>query len=330
MSAEDRDTSSVRNRLMVAVRIVVSVVLLAILLSRVDRAALWTSMRQASIPWLIAALAVYFVHILTGAWRWRLLLGAQNVHVPQRQLLSSLLVSYFFNNFLPSNIGGDVIRVRDSSRLTGSTTTSLAVVAIDRILGFSALYVLAAVAYFAGSDEGRALAGADTVVLALGPIFGGLAFVFFRPGIARAVMRFSRLDSVGWARDRFLVVQAAVHVYRERVGHVWVAFGASVALQALVVWYYYAIAHALSIPLPLSICFVMVPLCTLVQAVPISFNGWGIRESLFIVYFRQIGLPSDNALAFSIVGAGLIVLLSLSGALVWLARGEATVAADAA
>jgi glycosyltransferase 2 family protein len=65
-----------------------------------------------------------------------------------------------------------------------------------------------------------------------------------------------------------------------------------------------------------------------VQAVPVSFNGWGIRESLYIIYFRQIGLPRDSALAFSLVGAGLIVLLSLSGAVVWTSRGALPAAAE--
>jgi hypothetical protein len=54
--------------------------------------------------------------------------------------------------------------------------------------------------------------------------------------------------------------------------------------------------------------------------VPVSFNGWGIRESVFALYFAQVGLPRESALAFSLVGAGLIVLLSLSGAIVWTSR----------
>ena len=146
MSVEDQDTSSARNRLMIAVRVVVSVVLLAILLSRVDRAALWSSMRQASIAWLAVALAIYFVHILTGAWRWRLLLGAQNVYVPQRDLLSSLLVAYFFNNFLPSNIGGDVVRISDTARPARSRTLATLVILADRVLGVIGLFLVAAVA----------------------------------------------------------------------------------------------------------------------------------------------------------------------------------------
>ena len=74
----------------------------------------------------------------------------------------------------------------------------------------------------------------------------------------------------------------------------------------------------------------MVPLCTLLQAVPISFNGWGLREGLFTLYFAQVGLPRESALAFSLTGAGLIILLSLSGAVVWMARGAPPSADDAA
>ena len=196
----------------------------------------------------------------------------------------------FFNNFLPSNIGGDFIRVRDSSKLTGSTTTSVAVVVIDRILGFGALYVLAVGAYLAGGPAVRGLAGALPALIALGVVFG-VARLHLLPARAPRGARWppwgcSRLP---WARSKFEVVQSAVHVYREEVGAVWAALLGSIALQALVVYYYYNIARALRIPLPLSACFLMVPLCSLVQALPISFNGWGVRESVFIVYFAQVG-----------------------------------------
>jgi hypothetical protein len=135
------------------------------------------------------------------------------------------------------------------------------------------------------------------------------------------------LARLPWARSRFEVVQNAVHVYRAEMGAVWAALLGSVVLQAIVVYYYYTIARSLHIPLPLSACFLMVPLCTLVQALPISFNGWGVRESVFILYFAQVGLPRESAMAFSLVGAGLMVLLSLSGAVVWTSRGDNTPAA---
>jgi hypothetical protein len=166
----------------------------------------------------------------------------------------------------------------------------------------------------------RHLAGARVVLLGLGLVFAGIAYVFFRPGTAGRFMARSRLLRFPWLREPFEVVQQAVRVYREQMGTVWMALLASIALQSLVVWYFFTVAHALRIPLGLSACFLMVPLCTLVQTVPVSFNGWGVRESLFVIYFAQVGLPRNSALAFSLVGAGLIVMLSLSGAFVWASR----------
>jgi len=316
------DSDPVKRTALLFAKIAVSLCLLGYLFATTDLAALERRIRTGDAALFAAAVLLYGLMLLLATWRWRVLLQAQGFEARLRDLSASYLVATFFNNFLPSNIGGDLVRVRDSSRLTGCTTTSVAVVAIDRVLGFGALYVLAVAAYVTGGPSVRHLAGARSVIAGLGVFFTVLAYVFFRPGTARALMARSGLNSVAWAREQFEVVQAAVHVYRARFGDVWTAFGASLALQAIFVYYYFAVAHALRIPLTLPACFLMVPLCTLVQAIPVSFNGWGIRETVFIVYFAQVGLPRDSALAFSLVGAGLVVLLSLSGAVVWTSRAR--------
>lgn len=308
--------------LLLALKVAVSTALLVYLLSTTDLGALAARVRGGDTLFLASAVVLYLAMLALSTWRWRLLLQAQGFPATLRYLSSSYLVASFFNNFLPSNIGGDIVRVRDSSKLTGSTTTSLAVVAIDRIVGLGALYSLGLGAYVFGGPSVRHLAGSRAILLGLGLVFGGMAYLFFRPGTSRRFMAASGLAKFDWIRERFEVVQSAVHVYRERVAVVWIAFAASLALQVFVVWYYYAIAQALRIPLPLNACFLMVPLCTLIQMVPVSFNGWGIRESVFTLYFTQVGLPRDSGLAFSLVGATLIVLLSLSGAVVWASRGR--------
>jgi glycosyltransferase 2 family protein len=306
-----------------AAKIGVSLALLIYLLSTTDLSALERRVRGGDVLLFATAVALYGGMLALSTWRWRLLLHALGFPARLRDLTSSYLVATFFNNFLPSNIGGDVVRVRDSSKLTGSTTASLAVVAVDRILGLGALYLLAFLAFALGGPAVRHLAGARVVLLGLGLVFAAIAYVFFRPGTARRLMAWSRLGSVDWIHKQFEIVQGAVHVYRTELGEVIVAFIASVALQTLVVFYFYTVAHALLIPLTLPAAFLMVPLCTLIQTVPITFNGWGLRESLFVLYFRQVGLPRDSALAFSLVGASLIVVLSLSGAVVWMSRNTA-------
>jgi uncharacterized protein (TIRG00374 family) len=319
-----------KRTLLVAAKVAVSLALLAYLFATSNLQALEERVRTADLLMLSAAVGCYVAMLALATWRWQLLLEALGCVAPLRHLTASYLVATFFNNFLPSNIGGDIVRVRDGSRLTGSTTSSLAVVGIDRILGLGALWVLGAGAFVMAGPELRGLAGARVVVGGLGLVFLLLATIFFKPGIARRVMAISHLAKVDWIRERFEEVQAAVHSYRAQVGTIWLAFFASLALQALVVWYFLAIARALRIPLTVSAAFLMVPLCTLIQAIPISFNGWGLREGLFTLYFSQVGLPRESALAFSLTGAGLIILLSLSGAVVWMARGPLPAAEEPA
>jgi uncharacterized protein (TIRG00374 family) len=315
---------------LLAAKVTVSLALLGYLFATSDLRALEERVRTADLLLLFAAATCYIFMLALATWRWQLLLEALGVDAPLRHLTASYLVATFFNNFLPSNIGGDIVRVRDGSRLTGSTTSSLTVVGIDRILGLGALWVLGAIAFVLASPELRELAGARAVLLGLGLVFVVLGAMFFRPGIARSLMALSHLNAIDWARERFEVVQAAVHSYRAQVSTVWLAFATSLALQALVVVYFFATARALRIPLAASAAFLMVPLCTLLQAVPVSFNGWGLREGLFALYFSQVGLPRESALAFSLTGAGLIILLSLSGAVVWMARGPMPAAEEPA
>ena len=126
------------------VKAIVSIGLLALLFSRVDVSRLWSVARQASIPWLAFALLLYLGMLLASALRWGVLLRAQHVQLPFSFLTQSFLVATFFNNFLPSNIGGDVIRITDSAKAAGSKTLATTVVLIDRGLGVLGLALMAA------------------------------------------------------------------------------------------------------------------------------------------------------------------------------------------
>src|SRR4051812_34969944 len=144
MSPDRAESSSVRRYLLLAVKLSVSIILLLVLFSRIDVAELWRTARLASVPWLLVALAIFASSTVVAVWRWDLLLKAQHQEITFRSLLGTFLVSTYFNNFLPSNIGGDVIRIRDTARLMNSKTLATTVVLLDRILGLIALVFVAA------------------------------------------------------------------------------------------------------------------------------------------------------------------------------------------
>src|SRR5436190_20603228 len=144
MPEDHPGSSPARRRALILFKLAVSVALLALLFSKIDAGRLWTTARRASLPWLGAGLAVYLVNVLASVWRWRILLEAQAVDVPGATLLGSFLVALFFNNFLPSNIGGDVVRIRDTAREARSKTLATIVVLTDRVIGLIGLALVAA------------------------------------------------------------------------------------------------------------------------------------------------------------------------------------------
>ena len=302
------------------VKLVLSVGLLAYLLRSVDLSDVLRHVVEGEHSYFAVAIVIYAVVVILSTVRWKVLLDALGASSKFTALCQSYMVATFFNNFLPSNVGGDVVRVRDAARIAGSRTASLTVAVLDRVIGFVALYLIASTAFIFGGPMVRELAGARVILLGLTAVFVVLGAIFLRSGMVTAIIEGVGLRRFPWAFERFGSVQAAVNAYRAKKGALVEAFLLSLGLQLLGVTYFFMVARALKIPLEFGACLLMVPLCTLIQAIPISFNGWGLREGVYVVYFNQVGLPRESALAFSIVAAGLVVMLSISGLFVWLAR----------
>jgi len=311
-----------RSVLFAILKAVVSIALLWVLFSRVDVARLWGIARQASAPWLVGALALYLLMILISTWRWELLLKAQGLNLPFGKLTASFLVAMFFNNFLPSNIGGDVIRIADTAPAAGSKTLATTVVLIDRGIGLLGLVLMAAL----GATAGTRLAGSGAGVGA-GMLWAGfgLAAMIATPALLmpEAFVRMLqplRIVHREWVDERLDRLTIALGKFREAPAAIAGCFAGAVAVQALLVAYYLAIAHSMRIPIGFAELAVIVPITFIVQMLPVSMNGFGVREATFGFYFSRLGLPLESALLVSFMGAALIMLVSLCGGVTYLAR----------
>jgi uncharacterized protein (TIRG00374 family) len=314
-----------RNAFIWILKIAVSGGLLYLLLSRVDISRLWTLARAASIPWLLVALALYLVMILISAWRWTLLLGAQHVQVPFGTLVQSYLVATFFNNFLPSNIGGDVVRIRDTAPHAGSKTTATMIVLVDRGIGLLGLIFVAAMGatITARGSENIGPVGASVLwALLAGALVVAIPAMLFPQAVA-AMLRPLRAIHQEWVEVRIERLTTALAKFRDAKGALLSGFIASVLVQAILVGFYASIAQALHVTAPVEHIAVVVPLSFIVQMLPVSVNGFGVREATFGYYFTRFGEPLETALALSFIGAALIMLFSVSGAVVNLTRRRA-------
>ena len=306
-----------------AVKIAVSAGLLYVLLSRVDLGLLWQTARNASRAWLAAALGTYLGMVLLSAWRWDLLLRAQHVHLPLRTLTSSFLVATFFNNFLPSNIGGDVVRVTDTAKAAGSKTLATTVVLLDRGLGLLGLLFVAAlgatVAARMSPSVGPLGPGALWGLLAAGALGAGVCIM--RADLIGRLLAPLRFIHQEWVSERIERMVAGLARFRAAPGKVLACAAGAVVVQGTLVLFYAAVARGLGIHVSLAHLGLVVPLSFVVQMLPISVNGFGVREATFGFYFALLNLSLESALALSFVGAALIMLFSTTGAAIYMARG---------
>jgi glycosyltransferase 2 family protein len=324
MMPSESSPGALRRALVPVLKIAVSSALLYWLLHGTDMARLWAYARKASIGWLALALALYLLQLLVSAWRWELLLRAQHIGVGWPSLVASYLVANFFNNFLPSNIGGDVVRIRDSAVHTGSKTLATTVVLFDRGIGLMGLVLVAAVGASTVAGSGRFPIPGLPWMLWIG-LLGAAAVaapvVMLPDGVGRLLqpLRFFHAE---WVGTRIANFTGALDRFRQRPSSLVGCFGGAILVQALLVGFYLAIVQSMHIPVTARHLAIIVPISFIVQMLPVSVNGFGVREWTFTVFFARLGVanPRESAVVVSFMGAALMLLFSLSGAVVYVAR----------
>jgi uncharacterized protein (TIRG00374 family) len=283
-----------------------------------------SGLREAEPGWFLASLSLYVLMLAISAWRWQVLLAAQGVALPIGKLFESFLVATFFSNFLPSNVGGDVVRIADTARAAGSKTLATTVVLLDRGVGLLGLILVAAVgatmARWSAAETGPV--GATT--LWAGLIAGTVVSipVFVSPRLLHVLAGPIRRLHPDWVDERLNRLTRALVRFRQSPSAMLACFGGAVVVQVTLVLFYYALARSLGIPIGLPQLALLVPVSFLVQMVPISINGLGVREATFGLYFRQLGLPLHSALLLSLGGAATVMGISVAGAVAYIARSR--------
>jgi uncharacterized membrane protein YbhN (UPF0104 family) len=274
--------------------------------------------------WILLALAAYALTQSIAVWRWNTLLRAQHIEVEPRRLTESIWVSMFFNNFLPSNIGGDVVRIADTAPAAGSKTLATTVILVDRVLGLTALVIVAATGALVASFLGVHVPGARWLWMASGLGAVAAILVIAMPQlvgdvVGHALMPVRALNKP-WLTERAQWFEDAFIKFRNAPSAIAAAFAGALVVQVTLVAFYLLMAEGLSVPLPVFLGAVLIPVSLVVQMAPVSINGFGVREAVFAFFFRRFGLPTDAAVALSLVSTGMVMGLSLVGGFFFLRR----------
>jgi len=310
-TAQDAAPGGSRRRWVLALRIGVSLALLAVLVSKMDFDAMLPRQRHLStVAWLVAAVGTALVGIGLSAWRWQRVLAVFDVPVRLRILFSHYLAGQFVGNVLPSTIGGDVLRVSRGAKTTGSSSTAFASVALERLTGFVALPLLC----FLGFALEPSLIEVDHAWIALAISVGtltALAVILLLAASPRLAGRFKDHDN--WMR--FMgAVHIGVHQLRRRPRLTAAVLGTALLYQASTVLTVWFATRALGVSVPNAAILAFIPAVAMAQVIPISVGGFGVREGMLTLFLTPLGVSTGKAVGIGLLWYFIMLVVSLAGA----------------
>jgi uncharacterized protein (TIRG00374 family) len=299
----------------------VSVLLYAAIFYFTDLSAIRARLWAARVDLVAACVLLYGLGQVLSAWRWHLLLRPVDLDVPLPRLIGFYFIGMFFNLFLPTIVGGDVVKALLLSRETRAPAPATVSVFMERNVGLLALLGVATVAAWWAPDVviGGLSLRALTLLLSAG--FVAINVILLRPDVYTLIDRLITRTPLARMRGRAASLYQSMTPYRSAYGVLAAAFVLSLAFQAVVIAVVFFAARALSSEFPLTAVAVFVPLISLAGMIPVSLNGLGVREALYILLFGRIGASSETAVSVALLYLAVTFLASLPGGIVYAVYG---------
>jgi uncharacterized protein (TIRG00374 family) len=300
------------------VKPVVTLALYVLVFSWTDVGTLARRLATVRLEYVAAGIALYVAGQAMSAWKWQLLLAPVALDaVRYVRLLAFYFIGMFFNLFLPTVVGGDAVKAVLLARETGAPARATMSVFMERNLGLVALLSIAvAAAWRAPAVQilGLTLPVLTALLLA---IFLGANLVLATAGVYRLVDRVIAATPLARMRARAAPLHEALSAYLMRPRVVASAILLSFAFQGVVIAVVFLNARALDLHVPFAAVAVFVPLISLASMIPVSVNGLGLREALYILFFGRLGASTEASVSLALLYLFVTLAASLPGGVVY-------------
>ncbi len=313
-----------RKKISTAFRIVISVGLITYLVlfksGIKDFANFANILKDINIPLVLAATSIHIFGTWMSALRWQILLKTQGIRISQGYLSSSFLVGSFFNNLLPTSIGGDIYRSIDvANKAKVSIGKSASVLVVDRFAGVISAAIYAVIALFLGfSTVGTTSYVIPVVIFLVVCII--LLFLILNPSILRLNKLVDRIKFLSRIREKLKEVYHTFLSFKKFKLALFEALLCSFALQIGVIANYYLTSKALGIELSFASFIFIVPIVSTIAMLPISIGGIGIRENSLVFLMVALGAANDRATVCSLLLFAMLIVLGIIGGIVYVVR----------
>ncbi len=299
------------------VRLAVTVALYGIIFYEIDAGSVLSRLATTQVAFVVAGALTYAVGQLLSAYRWHLLTAAGGLTVSYARLATFYFAGMFFNHLLPTIVGGDAIKVILLARETGSPVRATASVFMERNLGLLALLLVSLVAARMAPPMtlfGLSLPALTSLLLGA---YLAVNVLLLTPSAYRFVDRIIQRTPLARFRPRAVSVYDAFMPYTRTPVVIGWTLVLSLVFQILVIVVVFLNTRALGQHVPLAALSALVPLISLAGMIPVSINGLGVRDALYLLFFSQLGLSPDVSLSLAFLYLAVTIAASLPGGLLY-------------
>ncbi len=255
--------------------------------------------QQTDIKIFIVAFCFLLLNTAVSSYKWKILLEADNIRIPFIFLIKSYLVATFANLFLPSNIGGDVIRIYDVAKHSKDSVKSTASVLIDRASGFFALSFIG----FIASLSSVSFLNDTKIVSILCTVFIIIVLMFillFNKKIHLLINRILSFFKIQKAAGLFNRLTDSLNSYKKEPGTLFKILFISFFFQLTVVGIVYLYSIGLHMKISFLYFLIFIPIITVIESIPLTPFALGIRDASYVFFFTKVGLSIEQAESLAI------------------------------
>ncbi len=303
----DRQRSSPLRRLFLGIRIVFVVSILGVISSTLDWYELWRKLSDIRPPLVLLGFSLILLLQFIVVSRWYVLLRSLDAAVPLMPLLAFHLVGIFYSQFLPTNISGDLAKGYYLSRARVDRIKVVSSALVDRLIGLVSNGTLGLFALTQAPEVLDKLGISSrfvTIILLgiLGGILVGYGVLFFIQKWAQCLPQFLRsINDVLFcqAQHPITVMLAVLISVSHFLGWTFCIWLLAISVRITDISYFTVL--------------LLLAAVNVVQFIPLSINGWGVREGTLVVFLGLYGVSAERAILLSLLIAFSGLMLAVVG-----------------
>ena len=306
-------------------RILISLVVLIIVIASVGFERLWAVLSSVNLGWFVVALAIHMAGIVIRTFRWAILVESLEVRVSFGRLFYLYMAGTFFNTFLPTGIGGDVVKIIESG--AGQRRGAGVQHGLRRSVDRHSWHFVGRPVRGDHRSGGCAAAGSRAGHFCHRRNPGGHAAAYAAAADRSSDAPRAGLVEIAGERQGAADLRALTSYSPGAIARSTLI---SLPFTLTLIAAQYALALSLGVKVPVQYFALFIPLIALVQLLPISFNGLGVREVTFQALFGTVGVAGEQAVAISLLYYTLRVITGLIGGLMYLVGNVRTARRESA